>query len=122
MTAGARPWPVRLTAAAEADFEDILRWTVGRFGEAQARIYGETLSRALEALAGGPNVIGARARDDIGKGILTLHVARQGRKGRHFVVFRIGHDKGREVIEVLRLLHDAMDLPRHLPPVDEAGE
>jgi toxin ParE1/3/4 len=76
----------------------------------------------LEALAGGPNVIGAKARDDIGKGILTLHVARQGRKGRHFVVFRIGHDKGREVIEVLRLLHDAMDLPRHLPPVDEAGE
>jgi hypothetical protein len=38
------------------------------------------------------------------------------------VVFRIGHDKGREVIEVLRLPHDAMDLPPHPPPVDEAGE
>lgn len=121
MTAGARPRPVRLATAAQADFEDILRWTVGRFGEAQARTYAETLSLALEALATGPNVIGARARDDIAQGIFTLHVARQGRKGRHFVVFRIGHDKGREVIEVLRLLHDAMDLPRHLPP-DESGE
>jgi len=38
-------------------------------------------------------------------------------KGRHFVLFRIGHDQDREeVIEILRLLHDAMDLPRHLPP------
>jgi toxin ParE1/3/4 len=52
---------------------------------ARARIYAETLSRALEALAGGPNVIGAKARDDIGKGILTLHVAREGYKGGHFV-------------------------------------
>jgi plasmid stabilization system protein ParE len=29
-------------------------------------------------------------------------------------MFRIGHDQGRDVIEILRLLHDAMDLPRHL--------
>ena len=121
MTAGARPWAVRLTAAAEADFEDILHWTVGHFGEAQARVYAETLSAALEALTAGPTALGARVRDDIGRGLFTLHVARQGRKGRHFVVFRIGKDQGREVIEVLRLLHDAMDLPRHVPPLDETG-
>ncbi|MGH8699817.1 MAG: type II toxin-antitoxin system RelE/ParE family toxin [Burkholderiales bacterium] len=53
MTAGTRPWPVRLSAAAEADLQDILRWTVERFGEAQARVYAETLSAALEALAAG---------------------------------------------------------------------
>jgi toxin ParE1/3/4 len=122
VTAGSDPWAVRLTAAAEVDFEDILRWTVERFGDAQARAYAETLSSALEALVAGPSVIGAKARDDIAKGLFTLHVARQGRKGRHFVVFRIGRDKEREVIEVLRLLHDAMDLPRHLPPVDETDE
>jgi plasmid stabilization system protein ParE len=29
-------------------------------------------------------------------------------------MFRIGHDQGCDVIEILRLLHDAMDLPRHL--------
>ena len=119
MTSGTRPWQVRLSAVAEADFQDILRWTLDHFGEAQTRAYAETLSAALEALTAGPTVIGAKARDDIAKGLFTLHVARRGRKGRHFVMFRIGHDRGREVIEVLRLLHDAMDLPRHLPPTDE---
>ena len=119
MTAGARLWRVRLTAAAEADFQDILRWTLEQFGEAQARIYAETLTMALDALAAGPTVIDAKARNDIAKGLFTLHVARHGRKGRHFVIFRIGHDRDRKVIEVLRLLHDGMDLPRHLPPADE---
>ena len=119
MTAGTRPWSVRLAAAAEADIQDILHWTVGQFGEAQARVYAETLSAALEALTAGPRVPGAKARDDIAKGLFTIHVARHGRRGRHFVVFRIGQDQGREVIEVLRVLHYAMDLPRHLPPIDE---
>lgn len=120
MTTEARVWPVRLAAAAEADFQDILRWTTERFGVAQAEIYAETLSSAVAALTAGPTVLGARRRDEIGKGLFTLHVARSRRKGRHFVVFRIGHDQGREVIEVLRLLHDAMDLPRHAPRTDEA--
>lgn len=120
MTAGASRWTVRLTAAAEADFQEILRWTLAQFGEAQARVYAETLSAALEDLAAGPTVGGARERHDIAKGLSMLHVARKGRKGRHFVMFRIGHDQGGEVIEVLRLLHDAMDLQRHLPPTDES--
>lgn len=68
MSAGARPWTVRLTATAEADFEEILRWTVAQFGEAQARIYAETLSAALNDLAAGPTVMGARKRNDILKG------------------------------------------------------
>ncbi len=61
---------------------------------------------------------GAKPRDDIAKGLLTLHVARRGRKGRHFVMFRVASERGSKVIEVLRLLHDAMDLPRHLPSTD----
>jgi len=121
VSARARSWAVRLTAAAESDFQDILHWTAGRFGEAQARIYAETLSAALQALTAGPTVLDAKLRDDIAKGVFTLHVARGGRRGRHFVVFRVGKDEGREVIEVLRVLHDAMDLPRHLPPLDEPG-
>lgn len=120
MTAGARRWAVRVTAAAEADFRDILRWTVEQFGERQARVYAKTLSSALEALAAGPSVIGVSARNDIAPGLFALHVARHGRKGRHFVMFRIGQERDRQVIEVLRLLHDAMDLPRHLPSTDEA--
>jgi len=109
-------WPVRLTASAEADIEEILRWTVDQFGEAQARTDAQTISDALQALATGPAAIGVRSREDIGSGLFTLHVAREGRKGRHFVLFRTVRAGEAEVIEVLRLLHEAMDLPRHLPP------
>jgi len=114
-----RAWSVRLTATAEGDFQDILHWTVERFGEAQARAYAKTLTSALESLSAGPQVIGARARNDIAKGLFTLHVARHGRKGRHFVMFRTGKGTDQKVVEVLRLLHDAMDLARHLPPLED---
>ncbi len=121
MTTRSSHWAVRLTATAEDDFRGILSWTVERFGERQARIYAKTLTNALEALSAGPSAIGAIARNDIAPGLFALHVARRGRKGRHFVVFRIGGERGRQVIEVLRLLHDAMDLPRHVPAADESG-
>jgi len=114
-----RPWPVRITVAAEADFQEIVGWTAKQFGAAQARVYARILSRALEALTAGPTVAGAKVRNDIGAGLYTLHVARDGRRGRHFVVFRVGRGHDRDLIEVLRLLHDAMDLPRHVPAADE---
>ena len=114
-------WTIRLTASAETDFQNILRWTKDQFSEAQARVYAQTLSAALEALAdGGPTTIGAKARNEIVKGLFTLHVARQSRKGCHSLLFRVGQDDARrQAIEVLRVLHDAMELPRHLPPMDE---
>ena len=109
-------WTVRLSAAAEADYQKILRWTVENFGTAQARHYTDTLSSAMKALSAGPAIIGAKGRPEIGNNIRTFHVARNGRKGRHFVMFRVGNIRGRDVIDVLRLLHDSMDLERHLPP------
>lgn len=111
---------VRLSAAAEADFEHIVQWTLEQFGENQALVYAETLSMALQALGtGAPSAIGAKPRDEIIKGLFSLHVARQGRKGRHFVLFRTGPRGAGDVIEVLRLLHDSMDLPRHVSASDE---
>lgn len=120
MMAVPKAWRVRLAAAAEADFRNIVLWTSDNFGARQARTYSATLSIALRALTKGPIKSGATPRDDIGKGIHTLHVARHGRKGRHFVVFRVGRDIHGEVIDVLRLLHDVMDLPRHIPPESES--
>ena len=109
-----RRWRVRLAAAAEADVRDIVLWTAKGFGAAQARAYADTLSRAIRALAEGPAVPGARRREDIAKGIMALHVARGGRKGRHVVLYRVGSPAKPPVIDVLRVLHDAMDLPRHV--------
>jgi toxin ParE1/3/4 len=114
MTADAHAWTVRLTKTAESDYQSIIVWTLREFGDLQARIYAHTLSAALVALAAGPTTVGAKERSEIGKGVFTLHVARGGHKGRHFVLFRVGPDKNQH-IEVLRLLHDAMDLTRHIP-------
>lgn len=80
--------------------------------KAQAKTYAETLLQAIQALEAGPEVLGTRARDDIGPGLRTLHLARRGRKARHFIIFRVGAG---QVIDVLRLLHDSMDLARHGP-------
>ena len=111
-------WTVRLSAAAEADFRQILRWTADHFGSAQGRIYADTLSMALKALCVGPSIIGVKERPEIGSNTWTLHVARSGRKGRHFIMFRITDAQDSKVIDVLRILHDSMDLERHLPQND----
>lgn len=105
-------WQVRLAGQAEQDLLDITLWTAENFGPMQAEHYAETIALAIEALNDGPEIWGAKVRDEIGIGIRTLHVARQGRKGRHFVAFSVseGH-----IINVLRLLHDRMDLAKHLP-------
>ena len=105
-------WAVRLAEKAERDLLDALVWTTDQFGALQADDYLETLTLALEALTDGPNMVGSKVRDDIGLGIRTLHVARLGRKGRHLVVFRFADG---QVIDVIRLLHDSMDLAKHLP-------
>jgi toxin ParE1/3/4 len=105
-------WHVRLASQAAQDLFDIVSWTAKNFGTHQAEYYAETITLAIEALHDGPETMGIKAREDIGSGILTLHVARHGRKGRHFVV--LNTSEGR-IINVLRLLHDSMDLARHLP-------
>ena len=105
-------WNVRLGRQAEQDYVDIAMWTATTFGAGQAETYAETISLAIQSLKDGPDILGARSRDEIEPGICTLHVARHGRKGRHFLVFRVGENQN---IDVLRLLHDSMDLARHIP-------
>lgn len=114
-----RRWRVVLGALAERDFAAIVAWTAERFGERQADVYRETLVAAMRALEQGPTTAGARARDEILVGLRSLHVARGGRRGRHFIIFRVveGADPG--AIQVVRILHDAMDLARQIR--DEGG-
>ena len=115
-----RQWRVRLGAVAEVDFANILKWTVENFGVRQAAIYRDVLVQAVSELAKGPDVAGSRARDDIMAGLRTLHVARHGRRGRHFLLYRAVED---EIIEIGRILHDQMDLPRHSPySTDDDGD
>ena len=106
-------WHIRLGIEAERDFTRIVKYTADTFGERQAAIYQITLIEALTTLHSGPDVPASAARDEILPGLRSLHVARQSRRGRHFIMYR---DVGAQVIEVVRILHDAMDLARHIPP------
>jgi len=107
-----KPWLVRKGFTANADYASILRWTMHQFGKDQARIYAKTLGAALRDLRAGPSIVGSKPCLDMAEDIYTLHVARQGRAGRHLVVFRVNSDQHQ--IDILRILHDGMDLPRHL--------
>ncbi|WP_260295697.1 type II toxin-antitoxin system RelE/ParE family toxin [Sedimenticola hydrogenitrophicus] len=104
-------WSLRLSEQADRDIASILAWTDEQFGSAQADTYTETIHLALAALLAGPDLPGSKIRDDISSGIRLLHIARHGRKGRHFLVYR-SHEP--LVIDVLRVLHDSMDPPKHI--------
>jgi len=111
-------WRVRLGGAAELDFANILKWTTENFGARQSRLYRDTLVQAIGELTGGPDVAGSKARDEIMRGLRTLHVARHGRRGRHFLLYRVAPGG---IIEIGRILHESMDVQRHLPYTDDAS-
>ncbi len=46
MTQRRGEWPVRLSASAETDFQEIVRWTARQFGPGQAASYAQILSAA----------------------------------------------------------------------------
>jgi len=104
-------WKVRLTEAAEQDFNEIFLWTVENFGIDQAHAYREVILDALQSLHDGPTIIGAKNLTGLPKNLKTLHVTRNGNRGRHFIVFDASIV---EYIQVLRILHDAMDIQRHI--------
>jgi toxin ParE1/3/4 len=84
-----RKWHIRLGAAAELDFANILKWTTENFGARQSRVYRNIMVKAIGELADGPDVAGSKPRDEIIPGLRTLHVAWQGRRGGHFLMHRI---------------------------------
>lgn len=107
-------WKVAIGANAKRDLAAICHWTTKTFGEAQAQIYRETVLAAIRALEEGPDIAGVRSRDDIRPGLKFLHVARSGRRGRHFIIFRAVEAPELPVIQVVRILHDAMDLSKRV--------
>lgn len=104
---------IRVAWLARQDMADILAWTREHFGTRQQAVYARTLALAMRALAEDPEIADARSAEYIAPGILLLHVARGHRKGRHIIVFRV--DASNNCVDVLRVLHDSMDLVRHVP-------
>ena len=117
----------RLTAAAEADILDLLAWSQMRFGEGARRRYERLIATALRDISAAPELPGSAARPELGEGVRTWHLrgSRERARGadgvvhrpRHFLIYRPG---GPDRIVVGRVLHDAMELERHLQSGDWA--
>jgi toxin ParE1/3/4 len=113
------PFTLKLSTPAQNDIIEILAWTQEAFGDVGRTRYENLITTALVDLRNDPSRAGVRQRDDIGSGVCTYHLAssrqrvtaaRQVAKPRHFVLFRVS----RNVVEVARLLHEAMDFARHV--------
>jgi toxin ParE1/3/4 len=103
---------IKLSRKARKDIENALAWSLDQFGERQHDAYQELIREALVEIADDPTAPPARERPEIRKGIWTFHIARRGRHARHLFVYRL---KRNGEVDIVRFLHDAMDLPQHLP-------
>ena len=104
-------WQVLRAPAARRDLLAVITHIAEAFGPKQARRYSAILLAAIRELEAGPNPPLARPRHELGAGVFALHTARRGARSRHIILYRV-IEPGR--LEILRILHDAMDLPRHL--------
>lgn len=100
---------LRVSVAARRDITKALRFSDQRWGPAQRQAYRALVEEALLDLLENPEHPASRPRDEIRPGVRTFHIARRGRPGRHLIVYRLGPNGA---LEVMRLLHDAMDLTR----------
>jgi toxin ParE1/3/4 len=92
--------PVRLSPRAEADLENIFADTTARWGIRQAQTYHAGFIAAFQNLAAGrTGVIPA-----VHTGYVKLRV------GMHMIYLK----DGPATIDVIRILHAAMDVDRHL--------
>lgn len=112
----------RLSDAAQLDVVDILAWTHEQFGEAARLRYESLIVAALRDVATQPDRPGSIARPELGAGVRSWHLrlsrghgsssAETVRRPRHFLVYRVEPTR----LVVGRVLHDAMELARHLDP------
>jgi toxin ParE1/3/4 len=93
-----------LRPAARQDLEDIWSYSANQWGEQQADAYIRQLNDGFILLAEAPET--GRDCSDIRPGYRKYHV------GRHVIFYRMDPDDG---IEIARILHERMDVERHLP-------
>jgi toxin ParE1/3/4 len=112
----------RLSDAARGDVIDILAWTQQQFGEAARLRYESLIVVALRDVATQPDRPGSIERPELGAGVRSWHLrlsrgpvgtgAVAVRRPRHFLIYRVEP----ALLVVGRVLHDAMELARHLDP------
>lgn len=112
----------RLTRAAQADIASILVWSQEQFGDEARDRYASLIATAIRDAAARGDGMGATPRPELGEGAFSWHLAASRtrspgglvRRPRHFLICRVDG----EVFVIGRVLHDAMDLPRHIDPAE----
>lgn len=93
-----------LTEAALDDLRSIRAYTLETWGPEQEKRYLRQIWLRLEAVGKEPGRY--RLREDLFPG------CRLASEGRHVILFRAGP----KALEIVRVLHSAMDFKRHMPP------
>ncbi len=116
---------VRVTLPTRKDIATVLAWSMQHFGPAGRRRYESLVATALRDLAEDWQRPGSAARPELGGTYRTYHLRHSRarartedgivRTPRHIVVYRWSAG---DVLVVLRLLHDAMDVDRHVADQD----
>jgi toxin ParE1/3/4 len=96
---------VRFSAHATNDLQDISDYTAEVWGEDQEVEYIDEIDARLSEIAAGRGQ--SRPRNDLFGGCQVSPV------GRHLIIFMMQDD----VIFVSRILHQSMDFPRHVFPL-----
>jgi len=96
---------------AESDLTNLAVWTAENFGTRQAEVYVDALLAAIDELVLDPFIARSKARDELAPGMRSLHMAKRGRRGRHLILYLVNERS----ITIVRILHDSMELARHMP-------
>jgi toxin ParE1/3/4 len=111
----------RLSQAAVADIDSILRWSGSHFGEPARRRYAALIAAGIRDVARDPSGVGARSRPELGDGVYSYHLRHSRtrptgalvQQPRHFLIYRLDA----VVVIIGRVPHESMDLERHLNSV-----
>lgn len=112
----------RISTSAQADIVDMLAWTQEKFGELARLRYERLLVTAMRDIAAEPQRIGTIERPELGNNVCSYHLRHSReramhesgivRQPRHLLLFRFARA---DLIGIGRVLHDAMEIERHLP-------
>lgn len=100
-----------LTETAKADIRDILRSTRVDFGPLQVPKYRALIAEARKRIRENPNL--GHHREGLPPEGRLFHISQRGRPASHFLAYFV--DEAAETVVLVRVVHDAMDMPRHWP-------
>lgn len=103
---------LRFSPQAVRDIEEALEYTLEQFGERKQEQYKDLIRLALADIAVNPDDPRAKRRPELHPDARTFHLSRRGMHARHFLLYRVTADRH---VDIGRLLHDSMDLARHVP-------